>query len=277
MKFKIAIWFGLTCLRGAFIFGAEEVGAVPAAESQASGELERNLQTARWMMDYDQVAWGTTDLLLKESKDTLQRISAVWFCVEQDAVWYAAYGGYQSNAFDIALCYRQLAKGKFEKVSRPDLADKDRFARALSLTLPEIQDITRRTAVRFNYYIRGERDRIMLYYLPAFQTDGKLAYGIEHVYELDATGEKLISHRQHGRILVGAAPDKNRTLTLEISDCAVPTPAALFTMMSHREEFADIVTHCQNGYFGVVSRNGVFACIRISAPPPNPPPGGGAR
>jgi len=242
----------------------------PPAEDPNREELERNLQIARWMAVYDRVAWGTTDLLVKEPKETLAKVGPVWFCMEKGGSWYAVYGRYLSNAYEIALCYRQVSKDGFEKVKPPDFPDKDRFARAISLTLPEIQDTTRRTTVRFNYYVRREQDRIAIYYLPAFQTDGKLAFGIQHTFVVDATGGKLVSHERHGHILVGAIPYKERTLTFEMTDCVVPTPQAIFAMMSYRDAFADILTHCRDAYFGMAMRDGQLACVRTPAPPPDP-------
>ncbi len=233
--------------------------------------LEQNLATARWMADYDRVAWGTTDLLVKEPKATLVKVSPVWFCLEKDGRWYAVYGGLVSNGYEIAFCYRQIAKDAFEKVKPPDFPDKDRYARAIALTLPEIQDITRRTTVRFNYYVRSEPAGIAVYYLPAYQTDGKLAYGIQHSYVVDDTGGKVVSHEAHGHLLVGALPGKDRTLTFEMTDCVVPTPQAIFAMMSYRDGFADILTHCRDGYFGMAKREGQLVCVPTSAPlPPSP-------
>lgn len=275
MRSKIALCFTLTALMWLPLPGAETTATAVAAPSAAADNpdhlaIGRNLQTAEWMLKYDRTAWGTSDLLPKEDKETLLKVSAVWFCLEQDGVAYALYGQVQSNAFAVALCYRQVSEGKFAKVSPLEFPDKDRFARAIALTLPEIQEFTRRTTVRFNYYIRNEADKIAVYYLPAFQTDGRLAYGIQHTYFLDASGDKILSEEKHGQILRGAIPDKNTTITLEMTESSVPTPQAMFTMMSFRHHFADILTHCRDGYFGMTMRDGVPVCVQTSAPPPNP-------
>jgi hypothetical protein len=249
---------------------SSDVPAAPAGDA-IQEELKQNLSTARWMAKYDRVAWGTTELLVKEPKESLGKVSPVWFCLEKDGQWYAVYGGLVSNAYEIAFCYRQTAKDAFEKVKPPDFPDKDRFARALALTLPEILDTTRRTTVRFNYYVRGERGGIAVYYLPAFQTDGKVAYGIQHTFGVDPTGATVVSHEVHGHILVGAMPYKEKTLTFEMTDCVVPTPQAIFAMMSYRDGFADILTHCRDGYYGMAMRDGQLVCVPTAAPPAPPP------
>jgi hypothetical protein len=244
----------------------------PLSEDQVQVGTARNLETAQWMIEYDKVAWATTDLLLKESKETLQRVTPVWFCTQKDAVWYAVYGGFQSGTFDTAVCYRQASKGTFEKVPPPDLPDAARFASAINLTLPEILDTTRRTTVRFNYYVRGEKERIAVYYVPAFQPDGKLAYGIQHTLYLDASGQKVLSHEHYGRVLFGAMPGKDTWLTLEMPECGYPTPQAIFTMMNYRDNFAGILTHCQDGYFGMVLNDHGLTCARSAPPPASPGP-----
>jgi hypothetical protein len=240
------------------------------ADSNPS-ELDRNLQTARWMVDYDRVAWETTDLLLKEDKETLRRVSPVWFCLEREGAWYAVYGTYDAGSYDVAVCYRKDPGGRIAKVRAPAFADKDCFARAIDLTLPEIRETTRRTTVRFNDYVRREGDRIAVYYVPALQPDGKLAYGMQDTYLVDSTGGVLVSHVQHGQVLVGVFPNRKRNVTLEIPECAVPTPQALFTMISYRDQFAGVVAHCRDGYYGVTVQKGAYACVRTTQPPPDFP------
>jgi hypothetical protein len=243
--------------------------ASPALSSQS--ELDGNIRTARWMLAYDRVAWETTDLLLKEDKETLRHISPVWFCIERDGDWYAVYGTYNAGSYDIAVCYRKEPGGRLTKVHPPTFGDKDRFARAIDLTLPEIRETTRRTTVRFNDYVRAEGDLIEVYYVPALQPDGKLAYGVQHTYLVDSTGGILVSHIQHGQALIGVFPSRKRSVTLEIPECAVPTPQALFTMMSYREQFAAVVTHCRDGYFDVVQQGSSYACVPTKQPPPDFP------
>jgi hypothetical protein len=273
MRSWIFIGFALGCvacstLRASDAADAVSTGAAP--KDGLSAQLRENVQIARWMLVYDQVASDTTDLLLKENKETIRRVTPVWFCMEKDHVWYAVYGGYQPDAFDIAICYKQVSMHKFKSVVPPEFPDKDRFARALDLTLPVILDTTRRTTVRFNYYVRAVKDRIEVYYVPAIQPDGKMAYGIQHTFTLSANGGELISHKQYGKVLIGALPSKQRTVTLEMTQCAVPTPQAIFAMACYRVQFADIVTHCQDGYFGVATNDGVLTCVRTSAPPAEP-------
>lgn len=245
--------------------------AAVAAESQDSlqSAIEENLQTARWMSDYDRVAWSTTDLLLKESPEALQHVGPIWLCLRNADQWYAVYGRVNSGRYEIALCYREVASGKFEKVTAPEFADLNRFVRAINLTLPEIEHITRSTTVRFNYYIRAESDRIALYYVPAFQTDGKLAHGIQHTFFLGAAGQEVLSHVSHGTVLRGVIPAKNQIVIMDLTDCAVPTPQALFIMMNFRDRFADIMTHCQSGFYKVDAHDGFFSCVRTTAPRPS--------
>ncbi len=252
------------------VAGAPLALPAPLSEDQIRTGTARNLETARWMMDYDKVAWASTDLLLKESKETLQRVTSVWFCLQRDRVWYAVYGGLTGDAFEIAVCYRQAAPEKFEKVSPPDFPDANRFARAINLTLPEILDTTRRTTVRFNYYVRAEQERIAVYYVPGFQPDGRLAYGIQHTLFLDAAGQTVLAHDHYGRTLFGAVPGKDTWITLEMPECAYPTPQAIFAMMSYRDRFAGILTHCSGRYFGIALNDGEPTCAKVAPPPTSP-------
>jgi hypothetical protein len=248
---------------------AEAVGAPALSPGEASetAELARNLRTARWMAAYDRVAWLTSDLLRKESKEVQAKVSPIWFCIENKRGWYAFYGRLlPTGHYDVAICYRQKAKDVFESVAAPAFPEMDRFAMAIDLTRPDSDAMTRSTTVRFNDYVRAVGDRIEVYYLPAFQEDGKLAYGMQYTYFLDAAGDKVTAREIHGSVLIGAFPYKQRAISLEMPECAVPTPQAIFTMMSYREAFADILSHCRDGYFGMATRNGEPVCVRTSAP-----------
>lgn len=236
---------------------AGSAGAEPAG-------LERNLETARWMLAYDHVAWVTSDLLVKEGKETLRKVGPVWFCAVVDGRWHAFYGSEHDRRFEVVACYRQAAESGFAKVSSPDFPDRDRFARAIGLTLPAILETTRRTTVRFNYFVRAEGDGIAVYYLPGLQPDGKFAYGIEHTYLVDRTGGRIVAHIQHGDVLIGRIPNRQRVVSLELPDCDVPTPQALFTMLSCRDQFGDIQTVCRNGTFGTSEEQGALTCVRRS-------------
>jgi hypothetical protein len=242
--------------------------ALPLRGAQDRAELERNLQTALWMMAYDRVAWITSELLPKEPKEILAKVSPIWFCLQRDGLWYALYGRLLPGGYEVAVCYREKAKDAYQKVAPPKFPEVDRYAMAINLTLSDSQAMTRSTTVRFNDYIRTTGDRIEVFYLPAFQSDGLLAYGVQYAYVLDAEGQKVIAREMHGSVLIGALPNKKRTIALEMTECAVPTPQALFTMMSYRDAFADIVTLCSGGYFGIAKRNGELICVRASAPPP---------
>lgn len=247
---------------------ASEASA-PTASANASeaAELARNLETARWMFAYDRVAWITSDLLPKESKEIQAKVSPIWFCLEKKGVWYAFYGRFLPSAhFDVAVCYRWKAKDDYEKVAPPPFPEVDRFAMAINLTKGDSDALTRSTTVRFNSYIRAVGNRIEVYDLPAFQADGKLAYGVQHTYFLNPAGDTVTGREIHGTILIGAIPYKGRAITLDMPECAVPTPQAIFTMMSYREAFADIVTRCRDGYYGMALRDGRQVCVRTSAP-----------
>jgi hypothetical protein len=127
--------------------------------------------------------------------------------------------------------------------------------------------MTRRYTVRFNYYVRAEGDRIAVYYLPAEQPDGKLAYGIYRTCWTDASGTKLLAEAAHGDRLIGIIPGKRRDLILEMADLAAPMPQAMFLMLEYRDQFRRVLTHCKDGYYGIAAgSNGTPACELEPAP-----------
>jgi hypothetical protein len=231
-----------------------------------SGRLAANLATAQWMADYDRVAWESTDLLTKEDKDALRKVSTVWFCAKAKGTWYAFYGEDTDHGYQTAFCYAEDSGRVCHRVPPPLLPDRDRFAQAITRTLAPVQELTRQTTVRFNYYVRSEGDRVAVYYTPGLQPDGKLAYGIERTEWVDGASGKVVSEWVHGQVLRGIVPGRDRKLVLDLGDCAVPSPQAIFTMLANRETFGAIVARCQGGDFGLKTLDGKIACVPVPAP-----------
>jgi hypothetical protein len=163
---------------------------------------------------------------------------------------------------------KSMSDVEFDKGKAPDFPDKDRFAGALTLTLPDILDTPPRTRVRFNNNIRPEDGQIADYSTPAFQSDGKLGYGIEHTFVVNKAADLAVSRGRHGNQLVGSLLRKDRTINVKTPGWLVPPPQATFTMMNYTKYFPDIVTHCQAGYYNVVQKNDAFYCKLTYLPAP---------
>jgi len=170
-------WF-LAGLNTVFLFGANDAGTcvrrLPRRRNRSRRDWIGNLKTAQWMLAYDHAAWVTNrfagqgrqgsgendqpGLVLPGKKTT---------CGTRCTV------ATNQTPFAAVFCYRQISPDKFEKVKAPDFRTGTVLPGRSTLPCPKSRTTTRKTTVRFNYYVRGEADRIAIYYVPAFQTDGK--------------------------------------------------------------------------------------------------------
>ena len=49
-------------------------------------DFSRKLEIVQWLVEYDNVAWKTTDILLTQDKAEMSKLGAEWFCFQQGHV-----------------------------------------------------------------------------------------------------------------------------------------------------------------------------------------------
>src|ERR1044071_5361751 len=56
-------------------------------------DFNKKFETAQWLVEYDEVAWKTSDVVMTEDKGELAKLGAEWFCLQdKNKVWHAVYG-----------------------------------------------------------------------------------------------------------------------------------------------------------------------------------------
>jgi hypothetical protein len=196
------------------------------------------LEVATWLKVYDTVAWHTSDLVMQEPPEILEQLGPSWFCLEIDGTWHAVYGSYDpdSDRFTVVLHYAAGPDGfapSTESLPRSDLRS---FPRALHTVGLRLSPVLVPTDVRFNTYVRRLPDRrIEVWYVPAWQTDGRLVYGTEYRLVTNKTGSKILEEMVPEPALVTDRPDPEAPWFLPNSEAEVPSVGQIFTILVVRD------------------------------------------
>ncbi|MGD9561619.1 MAG: hypothetical protein AB7F88_04390 [Pyrinomonadaceae bacterium] len=240
MKHKIAILFVI--LFSVFAaFGQKNADGAPQFDM---ADFNKKFEVAKWLVEYDNVAWKTSDVVMQQDKKDLERLGADWFAFkDKNNVWHAVYGKLGEKGYELVF---HFVMDKSEKITKSDAKLDTEFldahARALASGRAQLMGSIPEDSPRFNQYIMQNPDRTFsVWLLPAFQTDGVAVYGGEGIYLVDATGRKVLrdeSYFQKGFRGFKASPP--REIWLNYRELKKPTLGSIFFVWYYKQYFTKI-------------------------------------
>ncbi len=193
------------------------------------------------------VAWWTSDSVLTENDSIKKQLSTIWFCFENNGIFHAIYGHYDSllNNYAIAIHYKVDSTGKvFKVLENVDSIISNPFARALKTSAKAsdsiLSPVFKKTGIRFNQYVKKEKDgNIRTWFLPSM-LENEALYGIDLSYLISANGDSVISAEIHndGLRYFKIGPKKEIQLSNESNE--MPTIGNLFFAIQFRNHFKSI-------------------------------------
>lgn len=197
-----------------FLFIFFQILLVAIAHGQGSARqnidtvsFTEKLELVKWFVEYDNTVIRTTDSLAHHHRELIPGIGQEWFCYQdKKKLWHTVFGKFKDTYYDLAFNY-YIDKAGVVRIydGKSDTAFLNSHARALLITIRGMKTISDTSNVRFNQYIRQNKDKtIDVWFLPAIQPDGTAVYGGEFYFKYDATGMKLLSRNSEylGRFLM---------------------------------------------------------------------------
>jgi len=221
-------------------------------------DFNNKLKVAEWLVEYDLVAWKTSDEVMKQDQSELAKLGREWFCFQDtNGLWHAVYGRLENDKFVLVFHFTMDKKQKIVKsTDKTEEEFLDLHAKALATASKHLSErLKDRGAPRFNQYIKQNADKSFnVWLLPAFQTDGTAVYGGEAVYQIDKTGEKIVrddSYFQAG--FRGFKTGNPREIWLNFSELEKPTLGAIFFVWYYRPYFTKIVIDTSKSTSSVIA------------------------
>lgn len=231
----------VTSLSGRVTYAQEGPG--PLADSAAAFQARR--ETVAWLLQYDRVAWVTSDSVMAEPEDVKKSLGSEWFCYRIANDWHAFYGAFDATAdlYHIALHYTVDSAGHVaSSTADVDTTRISAFARALQHANDALPAHFTDAGFPFNVYVRELGDSALeVWFLPGWHPRAHvMVYGGEASFVYDTTGRK--ERARH--ILLdewrGFPLDRGKKISLDYESHLLPTVGSLFFLYSNRSNFKEI-------------------------------------
>lgn len=207
-------------------------------------DFNKKFEVAQWLVEYDNVAWKTTDVVVQQDKKDLERLGAEWFAFKDKAnIWHAVYGKLSDSGYEAVFHFQMDPSGKITKTdAKPDQEFLNGHARALATSRAKLMTSIPKDSPRFNQYIRQNSDKTFsVWMLPAFQTNGVAVYGGEGIYTVDPSGQKILkdesSFQPNFRGFKSTPP---REIWLDFKEMKKPSLGAIFFVWYYKPYFTRI-------------------------------------
>jgi hypothetical protein len=207
-------------------------------------DFNKKFQVVEWLVEYDNVAWKTTDVVMALPKAELERLGQEWFCFQDtNKVWHAVYGKLTEDKYDPVVHLEMDAK---EKITRSDQKIDQQFLDRHALALKTGRDKLTATipadSPRFNQFIRQNPDKTFsVWLLPAFQPNRLTVYGGEAIYTVDASGLKILKDESYfQKDFRGFMSEPPREIWLNYREMEKPSLGAIFFVWYYKAYFTKI-------------------------------------
>lgn len=225
-----------------------QFGLPPGFDQKA---FSQQSDIALWLLEYDAVAWKTSDSVKTEDATKQAQLGQEWFCWrDKKDCWHAVYGKIDSiGHYNVVFHYVIDSKGKFSRSKdKTDTTQVNSCARAIKGAHAQLKKLSPALAVTMNTYIRRNDDNsLTVWCLPAYQNDGSAAYGGEFTYYYDASGTKLNATKQYYKTVQTIKPDANAEITLAYDTEKMPTLGSMFFALYYKAKFKSIAIHYKKG------------------------------
>jgi hypothetical protein len=237
---------GATVLQGS---GHAQSGMGPLRDSVSVYRARE--ETVGWLLEYDRVAWLTSDEVMQQSPEVLAELGQEWFCLKVGDRWHAFYGLFlpEADTYHAVLHYEMdAAVGVRASKDTLDPADLDAFGRAIAWTYAHLPDHFRHAGFPLNRYVRALGDTALeVWYLPGWNpAAGLLMYGGEIRFLLERDGRGELSRHVLLDPWRGHAPDSTQSVNLDYERYSLPTVGSLFYTLSNRRAFKQIYIYTRD-------------------------------
>lgn len=233
-------------------------------------DFNEKMKVARWLYEYDMVAWQTSDSVMAQPKEDLKRLGQEWFCIQKNDHWHAIYGKYENNEFDLVFHFKLDEDGTVNLVKEElDTNLLHRYSRALQTANNELLALRDSVSLRFNQYIRENEDKTFsVWILPAFQPNSVAVYGGEFIYTIDETGRTILNDESfYSGAFRGFEVGEPREIWLNYSETEKPTLGAVFFVWYYKSYFTKIYVDNANSFSTVVNSDGNWSWIHAEKMP----------
>lgn len=205
---------------------------------------------AEYFIHYDYVAWISSDSLMKNDSAEIAKLGSSWFCyLDSLDRWHALYGAFSEDAFVQVFHYLYDYQNPVTRVRQiVDTTFANPYARALELAKNKLYTYVNNSTISFNPYIkRLENGQLLVTYFPAWQSNGKLIYGVEFVFFISEDGKSILEENHYFKnSYFSVVPNKETEISINYLDCVQPTLGSIFFVQYYTKYFKTLSVENKN-------------------------------
>ena len=230
-------------------------------------DFNKKFELVQWLVEYDNVAWKTTDVVMALPKEQLSGLGPEWFCFQdKNKLWHAVYGKLTGEKYEIALHYEmdsaEKIKSSTEKIDQDFL---NRHALALKTARDKLAATIPPGSPTFNQFVRLNADKTFSVWLfPAFQPERLAVYGGEGVYTIDAAGKKIVKDESYFQLSFrGLKTEPPREVWLDYREMNKPSLGAIFFVWYYKSYFTRIFINNEGSTSTVVKTGNQYVWLHV--------------
>ncbi len=228
-------------------------------------DFNKKMEVVEWLFDYDMVAWWTSDSVMAQDKNEIEKLGSEWFCFkDNNHIWHAVYGKYEDHNFNTVFHYTvdtlNNVKRSYDNI---DTLLLNSYSRALITANNQLSLLKDTINISFNQFVRqNDNKTFSVWLLPAFQTNGVAVYGGEFIYTIDQTGNKVIKDNSYYQgNFRGFKVDKPREIWLNYREVDKPTLGAIFFVWYYKQYFTKIIIDNSKSISYVIKSDGSWVWV----------------
>lgn len=227
-------------------------------------------ETAKWLLDYDLVAWYSTDSLMTKDKEKIGELGWEWFCFKDSAdTWHSVYGKYENGKYDQIFHFIVKSQSEVTETNEQiDITFLNKHGQALSRAFAEMKPISDSTSIQFNHYIReNEKGNLEVYIFPAFQSNGTAIYGGEFIYEISPENKIVEDKSYYKGQFLGLKTGEPREIWLNYREKEKPTLGSVFFAWYYKDYFTKIYINNKISFSTPFNDGGNYTWLNVIKDP----------
>ncbi len=235
-------------------------------------DFNSKFEVVKWLFEYDYVAWHTSDSVMIQDKNEINRLGSEWFCFrDKSDNWHAVYGKYANEAFDLVFHFKLDDSFKISRVyEKVDTSLLNSYSRALITANKQIKQLKDTVNISFNQFIKQNDDKTFsVYIFPAYQRNHMVIYGGEFIYSIDYSGRKILKDESYFQgNFRGFKDSPSREIWLNYRELEKPTLGAIFFVWYYKQYFTSINIDCSKSVSTVIKDdNNDYTWLHIEKDP----------
>lgn len=233
-----------------------------------AADFSKKMEIVEWLVEYDHVAWKTSDVVMTEDKAEMAKLGTEWFCFQDDKkLWHAVYGKMSGGIYTAVFQYTYDNSGKITKsADKLDQSFLNVLAKSLGTAKTKLTASIPPNSPIFNQYLRKNPDgTISVWMLPAFQRNGTAVFGGEAHYQIDATGTKVLKEESYFQAnFRGFMAKPPREIWLDYREIEKPTLGGIFFVWYYKPYFTKIFLDTATSTSSLVkTENNVYIWVNV--------------